>query len=248
MNLPGPQNLLFPALDKIRVTKRDPLTINSEGRIVELVGKLAPRIATLSECAGFLTAKMLGLPTLEGWLVPGTEGALPFFASTRETLVTLKEAGITYDGAYWEVGVDCEWFRQAFVFDTLIGNCDRVLRNMCFREVAPNGSFVFMDHDKIFFRNDWSPEFLFQSKGSTGHNNLTRFLPRAGAKTRKLILKTAQQWQMAHASEQFEYLDSLADTGLAKLEELEAMKDFLKHRIKSLTPLVYAHLNRGTKP
>ncbi|MCH8082455.1 MAG: hypothetical protein IID52_08755 [Proteobacteria bacterium] len=237
----------FPDPDKIRVAARSPLVIAYEGRKVELIAKPGPRIATLNECAGLLTARALGLPALEGWLVPGEDRAAPLFATTKETIQTLKEAGICYDDDYWERGVKAGWFRQAFVFDTLTGNYDRVLRNMCFRGAAPGGPFVFMDHDKIFFRKDWNPEDLFQTKGACGHNNLTRFLGRADAGVVKSILAAAQAWQKAFARERFDFLDPLKDFRLAGEQELRAMKGFLSHRMRNLTPLVYAHLNSRPK-
>jgi hypothetical protein len=168
------------------------------------------------------------------------------FATARARIQTIKEAGITYDDDYWDQGVGEEWFRTAFVFDTLVGNFDRVLRNMCFLGKAPEGAFVYMDHDKIFFKKQWSPERLHKTKAASGHNNLARFLPRANAEARNNILRTAQNCQKNLKFEKFDLLDQLSDCGLASEQELAAIKAFLTHRARILTPLVHTQLNQST--
>ncbi|MCH8348232.1 MAG: hypothetical protein IH901_07065 [Proteobacteria bacterium] len=216
-----------------------------DGTVRDAVLKILPARLVISECTGLLVARSLGLTTLEAWLVPAKNQLV--FATAKTGIQTIKDAGITYDDDYWDQGVGEEWFRSAFTFDTLIGNFDRVLRNMCFLGKAPEGEFIFMDHDLIFFKKRWSPETLRQTKAASGHNNLARFLPRADTEARNNILRTAQNCQKSLKSEKFNFLDQLQDCGLASEDELAAVKAFLTHRARSLTPLVHAQLNQSTR-
>lgn len=220
-----------------------------------VVLKLTGRRKVVTEAAALIVAQALSLPTLEGFLVSNIENfrerfeetptESPFlFATTKENLVSLHDKGISWDADFWDEAVTSGWFRVLYVFDVLLGNYDRVQRNIQFRGEVGDAALVVCDHDKSFLTERWHPLALPELKERAGHSSLARFNQKLSKGIRSEIVRLAGAWSQQLAGTGFPDFSLLGKGGLSSSLERKNIRRFIEYRAAHLPELVERVLER----
>jgi len=211
--------------------------------------KLLGRRKILAETSAWLLAKHLGLPVLDAFLVeipsalPAPEGAAfpktPLhFATRAETLSTLKDSGIDWASPFWEAAAKTAWFQTLLAFDVLVGNYDRVVRNVLFRGEALSGTLVLADHERIFHRARWTALELAETQDYPGYHHFSRFAAFLTGAAKAQLVERCGDFSRAFREKGPPDLAPLSGQGLASSLERKAIRRFFEFRARHLPELV----------
>ncbi len=210
--------------------------------------------AVANECAAHLAGRLLGFTVLDPFLVlcPASllkEMNLPLdkprvaFATRLSKLKTMNTNPEAQKFEFWTRELKAKWFRQTFVFDVLVGNEDRVMKNLFFMEVEGKDQYVLLDHQMCLFGGHWTAESLQISKRKNGDNILNKWLSLCTEQVLDGIMETANSWRGKITREVLSPLEVLVDLGVLDKDQLKGVFEFLTWRSENLPTLVMKQIN-----
>jgi len=224
------------------------------GEVHDIALKIMQPRPTINECVANLVGRHLGLNVLDPFLVVCTPELMAaaglnikakgiFFATRLTKLKTMNDNPEANRFDFWQTELKTKWFQETFVFDTLIGNEDRLMKNVFFTEQEGKDKFILLDHQICLLSLIWKPETLNNIKNKNGNNVLSQWLSLCPVKVLDEIMQTARDWQGCIKPDVLRPLAILAKFGLINMEDLATIYEFLAWRADNLPDLVMKQIN-----